>query len=214
MKTTFRIAVLFCLGFSFCPAPRSLFSEEGEKETLIKSLIDARENWIRNASFCGHFTFREKRCSSEEEAMTAEISDGGVDVPARTRTVSGISYPRPTEADGDYWQASEWISVDLGERPPRKKDFEVKLKYGDFILHLKKPWRRRTIRVDKLTDKNYDPDVPDFVKDPQKYSAPKRSPREEGFGLRLGGAGAGLALIALALVLKYRKRRKSAARGS
>lgn len=42
MKTIFRIAVLFCLGFSFCPAPRSLFSEEGEKKTLIKSLIDAR----------------------------------------------------------------------------------------------------------------------------------------------------------------------------
>ena len=54
MKPIVRIAVLFCLGFFFCPSPRVLFSAEGEKEALIKSLIDAREDWIQNAVFCGH----------------------------------------------------------------------------------------------------------------------------------------------------------------
>ena len=75
MKPIVRIAVLFCLGLSFCPSPRVLFSAEGEKEALIKSLIDAREDWIQNASFYGNYIVRDGSFSSEEEALTA-ASDG------------------------------------------------------------------------------------------------------------------------------------------
>ncbi|MBR5414410.1 MAG: hypothetical protein IK105_00555 [Thermoguttaceae bacterium] len=383
MKPIVRIAVLFCLGFFFCPAPHTLFSAEDEKEALIKSLIDAREDWIQNASFCGNYTIKNGHFSTEEEAMTAEIPDGErvehgfiakLNDRFRYRFSSGtenggrftakavsdtvankrfclsvdhiigekdpspyngnlIEYPGDIEenlaagwgfatpmyyfssavykfiksaaegSDFEYadqedgrvlltfteerpnghkrveevtvrtdlnrpvieqfsltnytdkpdltmkivskvlewkdcggfllpmrhrvmihpykpfpgtepWETVECSSDDLGGRPPRKKDFAVKLKYGDFILHLKKPWWKRTIHIDSLTDRNYDPEVPDFFKDPQQlqqFLTRKKRPHAEGFYLRLGGAAAGLALIALALVLKYRKGRKRAA---
>lgn len=383
MKPIVRIAVLFCLGFFFCPSPHTLFSAEDEKEALIKSLIDAREDWIQNASFCGNYTIKNGHFSTEEEAMTAEIPDGGrvehsfiakLNDRFRYRFLIGtenggrftadavsdavanrrfclyfdrfigeedpspyngqlMEYPGDIEdnlaadwgfatpvyffsravysfiksaaegSDFEYaaqengrvlltftierpnghksveevtvrtdlnrpvieqisltnytdkpdltlkivskvlewkdcggfllpmryrvmthpykpipgtepWETVEWSSDDLGGRPPRKKDFAVKLKYGDFILHLKKPWWKRTIHIDSLTDRNYDPEVPDFVKDPQQlqqFLTRKKRPHAEGFYLRLGGAAAGLALIALALVLKYRKGRKRAA---
>ena len=83
MKPIVRIAVLFCLGLSFCPAPRALFSAEDGKEALIKSLRQAREDWIQNASFYGNYTAKGGSFSSEEEAMTAASDD--------TWTVTGFA---------------------------------------------------------------------------------------------------------------------------
>ena len=373
MKRLFCIAVFFCFAVSFCLTPRSLFSEEGEKETLLESLRQAREDWIENASFYGHFTAGSWDFSSEEEAMTAELpadadgesgflaklghryrwrslsesendpenavfidsvsndrfglvidrrleserfrvpyfgflrkvpggresglaaaaplSDyapwaffdsvsqftgnaaedadieyapledgrvlltfsreiregvtesraltvrtgpdrplveefvrtvenpgmtikivtkalewkdcGGFPVPARIRRTVHTASPAQAES---VWNVVEWVSDDLGERPPRKSDFAVKVKFGEFVLHLKKPWWRRTVHIDALTDRNYDPEIPDFVTDPEKFPPPKH-----GLYFRWACAAAGLALIALALVRKCRARKKAAA---
>ena len=73
MKRLFCIAVFFCFAVSFCLTPRPLFSGEGEKEALLNSLRRMQEDWIENASFCGHFTDRSGDFTSEEEAMTAEL---------------------------------------------------------------------------------------------------------------------------------------------
>ena len=135
---------------------------------------------------------------------------GGFAVPVRTRTVMGIQYAQQEGMDRDLWQISEWASDDLGEHPPREKDFAVRVQWGDLILHLKKPWWKRTIHIDKLTDRNYDPEIPDFLKNPDKYPPRKKRLREEDLYLKLGFSAVGLALIVLALVMKYRawKRRK------
>ena len=371
MRRLFCIAVFFCFAVSFCLTPRSLFSGEGEKEALLNSLRRMQEDWIENASFCGHFTARSGDFTSEEEAMTAElpadahsqsgflaklghryrclsesgedpenavcidsvsndrfwlrierrpeserfrvpyssvlrkfsgdwesglaaaaaVSDyapwaffdsvsqftgnaaedadieyapledgrvlltfsreiregvtesraltvrtgpdrptveefvrtvenpgmtikivtkalewkdcGGFPAPARIRRTVHTASPAQAES---VWNVVEWVSDDLGERPPRKSDFAVKVKFGEFVLHLKKPWWRRTVRIDALTDRNYDPEVPDFVTDPEKFPPPKH-----GLYFRWACAAAGLALIALSLVMKYRARKKRAA---
>ena len=108
---------------------------------------------------------------------------------------------------------SEWVSEDLGEHPPREKDFAVKVQWGDIVIHLKKPWWKRTVHIDKLTDRNYDPEIPDFLKNLDKYPPRKKRLREEDLYLKLGCSAAGLALIVLALILKYRKRKKRADSG-
>ena len=77
------------------------------------------------------------------------------------------------------------------------------MKSDDFILHLKKPCWKRTVHIDALTDKNYDPEIPDFVTDPEKSP-----PSKYGVCFRWACAAAGLALVALALILKYRARKK------
>ncbi len=376
MRRLFCIAVFFCFAVSFCLTPRSLFSEEGEKETLLKKLIDAREEWMENASFYGHCTARSAEFASEEEALTAELPAGAdresgflaklnrryrwqslsgseedpknavfidsvsndrfrLNIDRRPKSerfkvpYSGILYKLSFDpkdganaavnaavADSDYapwvffapdiyrfvenaadgsdfeyapledgrvrltfseersddvrlstsltvrtdsdrpvveqivravdnpmmtviivikalewkecggfsvpvrirrasffgpapdskesaWNAVEWVSDDLGVRPPRESDFAVTVKFGDFILHLKKPWWKRTVRIDALADKNYDPEIPDFVTDPEKSPPPKY-----GVCFRWACAAAGLALVALALILKYRARKK------
>ena len=76
MKPIVRIFVLFCAAVG-CLAAQNLFAEENEKEALLKSLRQAREDWIENASFYGHFTVRRGSFASEEEAMTAELDDAG-----------------------------------------------------------------------------------------------------------------------------------------
>ena len=373
MKQTIRIAALFCAAVC-CLAAQNLFSEEGEKEALLNSLRRMQEDWIENASFCGHFTARSGDFTSEEEAMTAELpadadsesgflaklnhryrcqsfsgseedpknavfidsvsndrfglnierrpkselfkvpysgilrklsgdpkdgadaaavrsdyapwvffapdicrfienaaedadieyaplEDGrvlltfsreiregvtesraltvrtGPDRPVVEQIVRTVETPRPivkivtkalewkdcggfptavrirrtvripsTAQEESVWNAVEWVSDDLGERPPRKSDFAVKVKFGEFVLHLKKPWWRRTIHIDALTGKNYDPEIPDFVRDPEKFPPPKH-----GLYFRWVCAAAGLALIALALVRRYRARKKAAA---
>ncbi|MBQ3388329.1 MAG: hypothetical protein IJG60_03865 [Thermoguttaceae bacterium] len=136
---------------------------------------------------------------------------GGFAVPVRTRTVQGIQFTQQEGMNRDHWQMSEWVSEDLGERPPREKDFAVKVQWGDILIHLKKPWWKRTIHIDKLTDRNYDPEIPDFLKNPDKYPPRKKRLSEEDLYLKLGCSAAGLALIALALVMKYRARKKKAA---
>ena len=128
---------------------------------------------------------------------------GGFPTAVRIRRTVHIASPAQKES---VWNAVEWVSDDLGERPPRKSDFAVKVKFGEFVLHLKKPWWRRTIHIDALTGKNYDPEIPDFVRDPGKSPPPKG-----GLYLRWACAAAGLALIALSLVMKYRARKKRAA---
>ena len=138
---------------------------------------------------------------------------GGFAVPVRTRTVQGIQFAQQEGMNRDLWQMSEWVSEDLGEHPPREKDFAVKVQWGDIIIHLKKPWWKRTIHIDKLTDRNYDPEIPDFLKNLDKYPPRKKRLREEDLYLKLGCSAAGLALIVLALILKYRKRKKRADSG-
>ena len=76
MKQTIRIAALFCAAVC-CLAAQNLFSEEGEKEALLESLRQAREDWIENASFYGHFINRSGSFASEEEALAAELDDTG-----------------------------------------------------------------------------------------------------------------------------------------
>ena len=76
MKQTIRIAALFCAAVC-CLAAQNLISEEGEKEALLESLRQAREDWIENASFYGHFINRSGSFASEEEALAAELDDAG-----------------------------------------------------------------------------------------------------------------------------------------
>ena len=128
---------------------------------------------------------------------------GGFPTAVRIRRTVHTASPAQAE---NVWNVVEWVSDDLGERPPRKSDFAVKVKFGEFVLHLKKPWWRRTVRIDALTDRNYDPEIPDFVTDPEKFPPPKH-----GLYFRWVCVAAGLALIALALVRRYRARKKAAA---
>ena len=330
-----RCLVFALLSFvALFAAPRSLFSEEGEKEALLNSLRQAREDWIRNASFCGNYTVRSESFTSEEEAMTAEIPNsgrgyeygfiaklngkcrrqrgfsergdntdpagaepiyfdtvandrfclhierradrgvlqkfsgepgeslavicvsgspacffspyvyrfiesavtgsdfgyvredgrvllafaedvllafaedeqdhsravekitvrtdmdrpaieqirqtfyaaesdsvptmeiitkvlewkerGGVLFPTRIRTATCSYKPVPEE---NVWETEEWVSDDIGERPPQEDDFTVRTERGDFILHLKGPQKERTIHIDELTEEDYDPSV-------------------------------------------------------
>ena len=78
MKQTIRIAALFCAAVC-CLAAQNLPAEENEKDALLKSLRQAREDWIENASFYGHFIHRSGRFASEEEALAAELDDAGAD---------------------------------------------------------------------------------------------------------------------------------------
>ena len=327
MKRCRCLVFVFLSFFAFFTAPQAAFPDDSEKDALLEKLLQARENWIQNASFCGHYTVRSGSFTSEEDAMTvgipgsgrgheygfiaklngkcrrqrgfseredntdpagaepiyfdtvandrfclhlerradrgvlqkfsgepgeslavicvsgspasffspyvyrfiesaAEGSDfgyapledgrvllafaedeqdhsravekitvrtdmdrpaieqirqtfyaaesdsvptmeiitkvlewkerGGVLFPTRIRTATCSYKPVPEE---NVWETEEWVSDDIGERPPQEDDFTVRTERGDFILHLKGPQKERTIHIDELTEEDYDPSV-------------------------------------------------------
>lgn len=81
---------------------------------------------------------------------------GGILFPTRIRTATCSYKPVPEE---NVWETEEWVSDDIGERPPQEDDFTVRTERGDFILHLKGPQKERTIHIDELTEEDYDPSV-------------------------------------------------------
>ena len=69
-----RLFICLCLA-SFLAVSGTAFSADSAKDELIEKIKTFQEDWTRNASFTGTFTFKSKQFFSEEEAAAAKIGE-------------------------------------------------------------------------------------------------------------------------------------------
>ena len=70
MKRCCCLVFVFLSFLAFFAAPKAAFPGDSEKDALLEKLLQARENWLQNASFCKIFTAKSGSFSSEEKVLT------------------------------------------------------------------------------------------------------------------------------------------------